>query len=555
MTAGSMAAGHAAAAAPAHKPVNKWLVTVSITFGTLMGAIDSSIVNVAVPHLMGSLGVTVEEVTWVLTGFVIATVIVMPLTGFLARMFGQKRVYMTCLVIFIVGSALCGMARSLTLLVIFRIIQGMGAGALQPTEQAILRQTFPLEEQGMAMAVFGMAVVLGPAFGPTLGGYIVDNYSWPWIFYINVPIGIAALVATFLIIPDLRPGRSHGWDFLGTVVATAGLFGIVFGLIEGQRYSWGQIESYPITIPEVIGAGVVLLVLFVIWERFQAEPLVPLSLFADRNFAVANWLAAAVSFGMLSTFLPLTIYLQSVRGFSALVAGLTLAPMSVTSMVVAPFAGRAADRIGGKYILMTGLGLFTVGIATIANVAGPDSTWINFLVPAIVAGAGIGLTFAPMTTVAMRNIQPQVAGAASAVLNTIRQLGAAIGSAVIGAILQNQLATTLHDQAVLRSTSLPPAFRDQFIRTFSNVSSRGFEIGAGQTGASLPAGIPPAVAQQITAVAHAAFVNGYIDAMKSTFVVPVVFLALTMVSALLIQRRKRPSAVEQPREEVRAAAG
>src|SRR5262249_31840011 len=155
--------------------------------------------------------------------------------------------------------------------------------------------------------------------------------------------------------------------------------------IEGQRYNWGQIESYSITIPEVITAGGVLMVLFIVWERFQKEPLVPLSLFADRNFAVANWLAAAVSFGMLSTFLPITIYLQSVRGFSALVAGLTLAPMSLTSMVTAPFAGRAADRIGGKYILMTGLALFTVGIATIASVAGPDSTWINFLVPAIVA--------------------------------------------------------------------------------------------------------------------------------------------------------------------------
>ena len=166
----------------------------------------------------------------------------------------------------------------------------------------------------------------------------------------------------------------------------------MFGLIEGQRYSWGQIESYPITIPELIGAGVVLMVLFVIWERFQAEPLVPLSLFADRNFTVANWIAAAISFGMLSAFLPITIYLQSVRGFSALVAGLTLAPMSLTSMFTAPFAGRLSDRIGGKYILMTGIALFTTGIGLIAYIAGPDSTWINFLVPAIIAGAGIGMT-------------------------------------------------------------------------------------------------------------------------------------------------------------------
>src|SRR5947208_10571426 len=169
-----------------------------------MGAIDASIVNVAVPHLTGALGVTIEQITWVTTGFVIATVMVMPLTGFLARLFGQKRVYLTSLVIFILGSALCGMARTLPLLVLFRVIQGLGAGALQPTEQAILRQTFPPQEQGMAMALFGIAVMLGPAFGPTLGGYIIDNWSWPWIFYINLPVGLIGLfmVQTFVHEPE-----------------------------------------------------------------------------------------------------------------------------------------------------------------------------------------------------------------------------------------------------------------------------------------------------------------------------------------------------------------
>lgn len=284
----------------------------------------------------------------------------------------------------------------------------------------------------------------------------------------------------------------------------------------------------------------------------------PLGLFRDRNFAVANWLAAAVSFGMLSTFLPFTIYLQSARGFSALTAGLTLAPMSLTSMFTAPFAGRMADRIGGKYILMTGILLFAVGISGLAYFAGPDSTWINFLGPAVVAGLGIGLTFAPMTTVAMRNIKPQVAGSASAVLNTIRQLGAVIGSAVIGALLQNRLGVTLHDQAVAQSTSLPEAFRAQFVAVFTNVASKGFEIGTGQSGAALPAGLPAQVAHQLTTLAHDVFVSGYIDAMKQTMVLPVAFLLLTAASALLIKRRPRAQAAvqEAPREEeARAAVG
>jgi len=299
----------------------------------------------------------------------------------------------------------------------------------------------------------------------------------------------------------------------------------------------------------------VLLVLFVIWERYQAEPLVPLSLFDERNFAVSNWIAAAIAFGMMSLFLPIVIYLQSVRDFSALTAGLTLAPMSLTSMVVAPFAGRLADRIGGKYILMTGIFVFAVGFGSLTYVAGPDSTWINFLVPAIVAGGGMGMTFAPMTTVAMRNISPRMAGAASGVLNTTRQVGAAVGSAVVGALLQNRLAITLHDQAVSHASALPPAYRDQFVKAFSSVAANGFQIGTGQNGAKLPAGLPPAVQQQLTTLAHDVFVSAYIDAMKQTLVLPIAVLVFTAFTALLIQRRARAEREAAEREEVRAAAG
>jgi MFS family permease len=230
--------------------------------------------------------------------------------------------------------------------------------------------------------------------------------------------------------------------------------------------------------------------------------------------------------------------------------------MSLTSAIVAPFAGRTADRIGGKYILMIGITLFAIGTALITYVAGPSSDWYNFLFPAIVAGAGMGMTFAPMTTVAMRNIQPRIAGAASGVLNTIRQLGAAIGSAVVGAVLQNQLATSLHNQAVAQSESLPAAFRDRFIAAFSSVSSTGFQIGTGENGAQLPAGIPAAVAHLLTTLAHNVFVTAYIDAMKATLAVPIAFLFFTALTTVFIKQQPRaaqPQAAE--REELRAAAG
>jgi EmrB/QacA subfamily drug resistance transporter len=518
-------------------------------------------VNVAIPAMSTGLNTTLDQILWVINAYVLVYAVLLITAGRLGDLYGQRNLFAIGLLIFTVASALCGISQNPTELIAARVLQGVGGALLTPQTLAILTSIFPPERRGAAFGVWGGVAGLATLAGPTLGGAIITYIDWRWIFYINVPIGIAALIATFLIIPDLRPGRHHGWDVVGILLASSGLFAIVFGLIEGQRYDWSNIESSSITIPEVIAGGVTLMAIFLIWERFQTEPLVPLSLFADRNFAVANWIAAAISFGMLSMFLPFTIYLQSARGFSALVAGLTLAPMSLTSMLTAPFAGRFADRVGGKYILMTGITLFTIGMGSIALVAGPDSTWINFLIPAVVAGLGIGMTFAPMTTVAMRNVSPRIAGSASAVLNTIRQLGAAIGSAVVGALLQNQLATTLHDQAVKHASALPDAFRAQFINAFSNVSSKGFEIGAGESGAKLPTNLPPTVAHQLALIAHDVFVTAFIDAMKGTFVLPIAFLALTAVTTLLIKGQPRAATQEQTKESksesesVRTAAG
>ena len=535
---------------------NPWLILVVLTTGFFMILLDTTIVNVAIPSMSTGLNTTLDQILWVLNAYILVYAVLLITAGRLGDLFGQRTLFAIGLFVFTLASALCGISQSVDQLIAARILQGVGGALLTPQTLAILTSIFPPERRGAAFGVWGGVAGLATIAGPTIGGAIITYINWRWIFFINVPIGIAALIATFAIIPDLRPGRRQGWDLVGVVLASAGLFGIVFGLIEGQRYNWGPITSTVITIPEIIGAGAFLVVLFIFWERFQTQPLVPLSLFEDRNFAVANWIAAAISFGMLSMFLPITIYLQSVRGFSALTAGLTIAPMSLTSMVIAPFAGRFSDRIGGKYILMTGISLFTIGMATLAFVAGPDSTWVNFLLPTIIAGAGMGMTFAPMTTVAMRNISPRVAGAASGVLNTIRQLGAAIGSAVVGAILQNRLAISLHDQAVSHAAALPAAFRSEFIAAFSSVASNGFEIGTGENGAKLPAGIPPAAAHQLTVLAHDVFVSAFIDAMKSTFIVPVVFLAFTAATTLLIRRTPRVVAVEQvPREEVKAAAG
>src|SRR5207302_1739347 len=283
--------------------------------------------------------------------------------------------------------------------------------------------------------------------------------------------------------------------------------------------SWGTVTGF-ISIPVILAVGLELLVLFVIVEQYVDEPLVPLSLFQNRNFAILNWVTGAMAFGMLGLFLPLTIYLQSVVGLTAFQAGLAFAPMSLTSILVAPNAGRLTDRIGGKYILMTGLALFGVGMAGIDLSARLDSTWLTFLPWLIVGGFGMGCIFAPATTVAMRNIEPQMVGAASGVFNTTRQLGGAIGSSIVGAVLQNRLSAALKDEAVNRASELPAqlpaAVRQRVIDSFSSSAQGGLQVGRGQTGAAtssvqLPPTVPPAVAhqvqQQLAAYFHDVFVN------------------------------------------------
>src|SRR5205807_7106464 len=382
--------------------------------------------------------------------------------------------------------------------------------------------------------------------GPILGGALVTWVDWRWIFYVNLPVGVVTLALALVLVPDLRPGRRAGLELVGVLLASAALFLMTFGLIEGQRYDWSTITTWRgvhVTIPEVIGAGAVVLVLFLVWDHFRKTPLVPMSLFRDRNFAIMNWVSFALTFGMIGMFLPLTIYLQSALGFTAIKAGLTLVPMSVVSMVVAPNAGRLADRIGGKYIVMFGLSLFAAGMTIIDARAWINSDWLTFLPGTLIAGLGLGCTFAPLATVAMRNVKPQMAGAASAVMNTLRQLGGAVGSAVVGAVLQNRLATSLHDQAVSYSSQLPPQARDPFVKAFSSTGSGGLEVGrqsSSAAGQSL-AGLPPQAAHQIAQIAHDVFLHGFIYAMRPTLAVPIAAVALGAISCLAIQRRRRPS--------------
>jgi EmrB/QacA subfamily drug resistance transporter len=506
-----------------------------LCLGFFMILLDTTIVNIAIPDMIDRLHASLDQILWVVNAYILVYAVLLITAGRLGDLFGPKRLFLIGMAIFTLASAACGFATTPGQLIAARVAQGLGGALLTPQTLSVLTMIFPPAKRGAAFGIWGAVAGVATVAGPTLGGFIVTHWGWSWIFFVNVPIGVVALVLAAVIMPDITLNQRHRLDLIGTALVTAGLFLVTFGLIEGQPHDWGDVWG-PVTIPEVIAAGVVVLVLFVIQQYLQraGEPLIPFTIFRNRNFSVMNFVVAAIGFGMLGLFLPLVIFLQSVLGLSALQAGLTIAPMSLISMFLAPVAGRMSDRIGGKYILLVGLTLFAGGMGIVIASTHPDMSRWDLLPGLLVAGVGISMTFAPLQTVAMHDIEPQMAGAASGLINTTRQLGAVIGSAAVGALLQNQLAVKLADAAREHASQLPP----QVVARFTHASGTNLEVGAGQNGVDLGgAQIPPAVAKAIADTFH----QGFTDAMRVSLILPIAVLAVAALSCLLVRDTKRSS--------------
>jgi DHA2 family multidrug resistance protein len=483
---------------------NKWLVTVSITFGTLMGAIDSSIVAVALPHMMGTLGATVQEITWISTGYIIANVVVMPLTAFLGRLFGQKRVYMACLALFLVGSVLCGTSRTLTSLLVYRAIQGLGAGALQPTEQAILRQTFSAKEAGMAMAFFSMAVMLGPAIGPTLGGYIVDNYSWPWIFYINVPVGLIglAMVATFLhedeqIVAEnreLAEAQRKNVDWWGIGLMVIGLCSLQYVLEEGQTKDW--FNSTLITV--TLAVSVVVLAAFTIRELTCEVPAVNLRLLKDAVFLSGTMISSVMFALLMTTLFLLPLFLQTLLGFSATDVGFALMPRILVMMAAMPIVGRIYNIVPPR--LMVGLGMLLVGFSAYEmSHFTLDTSQGGIIVALIFQGSGFACIFVPLTTVALSTIPRHLMADATGLASVVRQVGGSTGLAIAATMLSRFEAQS-RTALVSHVTETNPAAIARLHQIAGALEARGMDM-RGARQAALRA-IDGAVAQQAAVIAY-----------------------------------------------------
>jgi len=403
-------------------------VTATVMLGVIMAIIDTSIVNVALPNMAGNLGAATDEISWVATGYILANVIIMPLNGWLTALLGRKRFYAASLAIFTVSSFLCGTAHDVTTLIVWRIVQGIGGGALQPTAQAIMFESYPPAKRGSAMAIFGMGAMVGPAIGPSLGGWIVDNYSWPLIFFINIPIGILAFVMTLLFIRD--PAYIHkperGADFIGLGAMTIGIASLQYVLERGQRDDW--FDSATITLLAV--AAVAGLAFFIVRELRDPHPFVDLHVFRSRSFTAGTIIGVVSGFGLYGLNLVLPLFFQNVLGFDALQTGYALLPGAVATAISMPIAGRLTRMLDPRIEIGIGLALFALGAWLMGGLNQYAGYWDIFW-PRACQGFALGFLFVPLTTTALSGISRGAMANATGIYTLVRQLGGSLGIAVL----------------------------------------------------------------------------------------------------------------------------
>jgi EmrB/QacA subfamily drug resistance transporter len=523
-----------------------WRTLAVLCAGSFAILMDTTIVNVAVPSLIDTLHAGLDQVLWINNAYLLVFGSLLVTMSRLGDIFGQRRLFIVGLAVFAVFSALCGAAQNPAELIAARVFQGLGAAILAPQPLVIISATFPAQRRGAALGVYNSMIGLAAVLGPTLGGILVTYAGWRWIFYVNLPVTVAGIILAVRMVPDLRLARRHRLDTAGVALATLGLAGVVFGLIEGQRYDWGAIAGSPVTIPEVMIAGTMLLAAFGLWERGErnAEPLVPAAVFRDKAVALLCFLAAAAQFGLISIMILAAINMQTVLGYSAVISGLTSLPLSIVLAALAPLAGRLSDRIGSKPILTAGFTVYATGVVALILVLSTRATPVTFILPYILIGLGMGCLFAPLTTEALRRVRPEFTGVLAGLLNTSRQLGSSIGSAVTGGVLATLLASDMRAKAVTAASGLPGPAQAPFLGGFTRLGQTGLSVGRGQSGGAVaPASVPEPLRTQLQHLIHTIFTGSYVDAMRATLVIPVALLLLCAISCALLIRPPQPATV------------
>lgn len=409
--------------------------------------LDNTIVAVATPAILVEFNSSVDTVLWATSAYLLAYAVPLLITGRLGDRYGPRRLYLIGLSVFIVASLACALAGSIEALIAARVLQGLGAALLTPQTMALITRTINPADRGKAMAIWGATVGIATLLGPVVGGVLVDAVGWEWIFLINLPIGLIGLAAAWRFVPVLTTSP-HRFDWIGVALSAVGMFLIVFGVQEGDRYDWGTVAG-PVTIPALIGAGLLTMAVFAWWQaRTTDEPLVPLSLFRDRNFTLSILAISTVSFAIMSIALPFMFYAQAVRGASPAESGMLLAPMAIVTAALSPYVGGLVDRAHPRAISAVGFVAAATGLFWLSQVMTPDGSLAQILIAMAIFGVGNAFLWTPIGATVNRNLPLKDAGAGSGVFNTVRQTSAVLGTAAIAVTMQSKISAALGETSV-----------------------------------------------------------------------------------------------------------
>lgn len=508
---------------PAPPLVHRWLAAASVLAGTFMVVLDSTVVNVSLPHIAGNLSATVEEATWALTSYLAANAVILPMTGWLANHFGRKRLLLISVTGFTAASFLCGLAPNLPFLIGCRILQGASGGVMQPLSQAVMLEGFPPHERGEAMAVWALGIVVAPIFGPVLGGWLTDNYTWRWIFYVNIPIGVIAfgMIQRFIFDPQYIRRRSVTVDYAGIVLLTVGVAALQIGLDQGQEEDW--FSSRWITGLMIV--AVVALVALVVRELRAPHPIVDLRVFRNRTYAVGVGLITMMGFVLYGSLVLLPILLQTLMGYPPLQAGIAMAPRGLGMLLVMPVVGVLMSRVDPRKLLGAG---FLIGAVTLFWFAALDlnSGYWDFFWPQIVQGIGFGMLFVPLTTITMDPIPNDQIGNAASLFNLMRNVGGSVGIATIATMLERNRQTHLNVLGAGVSSYVP-----QVQQTFEGLRAAFMARGADLTTAT-----GQAYAALMGIVQRQAAVLAFLDEFR---LLAVIFLVLSPLALWMGRPRTR----------------
>jgi MFS transporter, DHA2 family, multidrug resistance protein len=455
--------------------VNPWIIALAVMSATFMEILDTSVANVSLPHIAGNLSATTDEATWVLTSYLVANAIVLPATAWLGSTFGRKRFLVACIGIFTLASVLSGAATSLGMLVVARVLQGLGGGALQPMANAILLESFPPHKRGQAMAAYGMGVVVAPIIGPTLGGWITDSYSWRWIFYINLPVGVLSAFLVSLYVEDppyIRGKRPTTIDYVGFGLMAVGLGALQILLDKGQQEDW--FASPAMTALAITAA--LCLVIFVIWELRHPHPIVNLSVFKNRNFAVGTVLITIMGIVLFGTTALLPLFLQNLLGYSALQSGLSVSPRGFGAFLSMIVVGRLISRIDARWLIASGFGILSCGSYALSRLNADIGMW-DVIWPNILSGLALGAIFVPLTTVSNASLPNELIGTGTGLFNLMRNVGGSVGISLVTTFLER--SAQVHQSLLsAHTTTYDAPFRNALHSTQALMRTHGGSVDA-----------------------------------------------------------------------------